>query len=195
MMWTELRAEFTKMAVEDPLIALLIGLASILVVAFVLMAVKALSPNKFFTFGNIGRRIRNTMLYFGGAVLYMLQIPKKLLKAAALAKVVREEKRYKQVKAEARKLVSEMPKIRVEVRGIDAYTYCYDCDIHYNKKLPECPNCFAQSLAEGDAKAIFSVLKGVREFRYLSFDREQDLIKLVCEKMVGDTVDDFGKKE
>jgi len=124
-----------------------------------------------------------------------MRLPSRALKALAMAKAVREEKRYKRVKAEARKLVSEMPKVRVEVREIDSYTYCYDCDIHYNKTLPECPNCFAMNLSEGDAKAIFSVLKGVREFRYLSFDREQDLIKIICEKMTGDTVDDFGKKE
>jgi len=184
-MLAELWSEFAHMAEHDPLMSAIVGLIAIVAFIIGLKIIEKIAPKGFFKFKNLGKLARKFFEFVGTFGIWLIKLPRDFAKLMAQAKLKKAEEEEERIKEAARKLVGE---VQTVVREIDSYTYCYECDIHYNKKLPECPNCFAMSLSEGDAKAIFSILKGVREFRYLSFDREQDLFKYISEKMIGDKV-------
>jgi len=187
--------ELNAFIVAEPIMALLFGLIAMCFIILILKMMKAFLPPSFYEFKRIGKFVGKVLEAFGGFMMFLVSIPFKIRKSIKKAKYERRLKREAQIEEAARKMVDALPKVKTVIREMDEYTYCYNCDIHYNKKLPECPNCFAQDLAKADVKAIFSILKGVREFRYLSFDREQDLIKFISERMIGDKIDDLGKKD
>lgn len=186
---TGLWIEFSAMIVNEPFKATILGIAVIILLIVGLALLKMSCPSRTFEFKTIGKLLNKIISFMCMLLTRILLSPLYLLDYIRKVRHEHDKQRAELIEEAAKKLIGELPKVEIRIRTINEYTYCYDCDIHFNEKLPECPNCFAKNLAEGDAKAIFGILKGVREFRYLSFDREQDLIKLISEKMVGEPAD------